>query len=158
VLVADIEHGERLINTDDPAALETLRHRPSHLTGTRRQVEDQFIALQSEHFSQLLGEIATDLRGATIELGRMLRIMEMSFVAVAMFVTVLVLMPTIVAMAMSVFMIVRVLMLVFKVVTVLRFVIMLVAVPVGMLLFVIVFVFRFVFLAHCFAIPSNISH
>ena len=156
MLVADVEHGERLINTNDPAALETLRHRPSHSTGTRRQVENQFIALQSEHFSQLLGEIGTDLRGAAIELGRMLRIMEMSFVAVAMFVTVLVLMPMIVVMAMSVFMIVRVLMPVFVVVTV--FVIVLVAVPVGMLLFVSVFVFMFVVLAHCFAIPSNISH
>ena len=84
MLVADVEHGERLINTNDPAALEALRHRPSHSTGARRHVENLFIALQNEHFSQFLGEISADPRGSAIKLSRVLRVVEMSLVSVAM--------------------------------------------------------------------------
>jgi len=144
--VADVEHGERLINTDDPAALEALRHRPSHSTGTRRHVKNLFIALQNKHFSQFLGEISADPRCSAIKLRRVLRIMEMSLVPLAMpvpmFVTVLV--------VVSMFVIVRVLMPVFVImvsvvmfVTMLGFVIMLVLMVV------------FVFFAHGFVIPSN---
>ena len=147
VLVADIEHRERLINTDDPAAHEALRHRPSHSTGTRCHVENLFSALQNEHFSQFLGEISADPRGPAIKLSRVLRVVEMSLVSVAMpvpmFVTVLV--------VVSMFVIVRVLMP--------MFVIMLVAVLGGMLMFVSVFMIVlmvvFVFFAHGFVIPSN---
>ena len=147
MLVADVEHGKRLINTNDPAALEALRHRPSHSTGTRRHVENLFIALQNEHFSQFLGEISADPRGSAIKLSRVLRVVEMSLVSVAMpvpmFVTVLV--------VVSMFVIVRVLMP--------MFVIMLVAVLGGMLMFVSVFMIVlmvvFVFFAHGFVIPSN---
>jgi hypothetical protein len=162
VLVADVEHGKRLINTNDPAALEALRHRPSHSTGTRRHVENLFVALQNEHFSQFLGEISADPRGSAIKLSRVLRVVEMSLVSVAMpvpmFVTVLV--------VVSMFVIVRVLMPVFVImvsvvmfVTMLGFVIMLVAVLGGMLMFVSVFMIVlmvvFVFFAHGFVIPSN---
>src|SRR5262245_62888181 len=52
VLVADIEHGDRLINTDDPATLEALRHWPSHSTGARRHVENLLVALQHKHRSE----------------------------------------------------------------------------------------------------------
>jgi hypothetical protein len=48
--MADVKHGERLINTDDSATLEPLRHRPSHSPGTRCHVEYLFISLQIEHF------------------------------------------------------------------------------------------------------------
>ena len=162
MLVADVEHGERLINTDDPAALEALRHRPSHSTGTRCHVENLFIALQNEHFSQFLGEISANPRGSAIKLSRVLRVVEMSLVSVAMplpmFVTVLV--------VVSMFVIVRVLMPMFVImvsvvmfVTMLGFVIMLVAVLGGMLMFVSVFMIVlmvvFVFFAHGFVIPSN---
>jgi hypothetical protein len=164
VLVADVEHGEGLINTDDPAALQALRHRSSHSTGTRRHVENLFISLQNEHFSQFLGEISADPRSSAIKLCRVLRIMEMSFVPVAMPMFVIVL----VVMAMGVLVIVCVLMPVFVVVfmtvmmsmvmfmAVLVLVTMLLAVLV-MLMFVsvIVLMFLFVFFAHCFTIPSN---
>jgi hypothetical protein len=157
VLVADIEHGEGLINTDDPAALQALRHRPGHSTGTRRQIENLFVALQNEHFSQFLGQISANSGGSAIKLCRVLRIMEMSLVPVAMAVFVIGSM----VMPVNMFVIVRVLMPMFVVVfaTVLMFVIMLVALMVlAMLMFVSVFMIVlmvvFVF-AHGFAIPSN---
>jgi hypothetical protein len=146
--VADVEHGKRLINTDDPAALEALRHRPSHSTGTRRHVENLFIALQNEHFSQFLGEISADPRGSAIKLSRVLRVVEMSLVSVAMpvpmFVTVLV--------VVSMFVIVRVLMPVFVIMV---SVVMFVAVLGGVSVFMIVLMVVFVFFAHGFVIPSN---
>ena len=161
--MADIKHGERLINTDDPAALEALRHRPSHSTGARRHIENLFVALQSEHFSQFLGQIGADLRGSAIELCRVLRIMEMSFVpvAVAMPVFVIVSMLMVVNMFVTVVMsvLVIVIMSVVMFVAVLVLVIMLVAVLVMLMfvgVFVIVLMFVFVFFAHCFAIPSQI--
>ena len=179
MLVSHIEHGKRLINTNDPAALEALRHRPSHSTGPRRHVENPLIALQDEHFSQFLGEISANPRGSAIKLRRVLRIMEMSFVPVAMPMFVIVSMLMVVTMfvtvavtaVVSMFMIARVLMPVFGVmfmtvlmsmvmfVAVLVLVIMLVAVLVMLMfvgVFVIVLMFVFVFFAHCFAIPSQI--
>jgi hypothetical protein len=148
VFVADVEHGKRLINTDDPAALEALRHRPSHSTGTRRHVENLFVALQNEHFSQFLGEISADPRGSAIKLSRVLRVVEMSLVSVAMpvpmFVTVLV--------VVSMFVIVRVLMPVFVIMV---SVVMFVAVLGGVSVFMIVLMVVFVFFAHGFVIPSN---
>jgi hypothetical protein len=173
VLVADVEHGERLINTDDPAALEALCHRPSHSTGTRRHVENLFIALQNEHFSQFLGEISTDPRGSAIKLRRVLRVMEMSLVPMAMpmFMTVAVLvvmsalvimgvlMPMFVSVIMSVFMFVAVLGIVIMLVTLIMNVRMAVALFMTMLMvvtvlpFVIMLMFVFIFFAHDF-IPS----
>jgi hypothetical protein len=151
VLVADIEHREGLINTDDPAALEALRHRPGHSTGTRRHIENLFVALQNEHFSQFLGEISADSGGSAIKLCRVLRIMEMSFVpvpvAMPVFVIVRVLMPVVVFLFMT-------MMSVVMLVTVLGFVIMLVAMLMFVTVFMIVLMVVFVF-AHGFAIPSN---
>jgi len=175
--VADIEHGEGLINTDDPAALQALRHRPGHSTGTRRHVENLFVALQNEHFSQFLGKVGANSRGSAIKLCRVLRIMKMSFVpvpvAMPVFVIVSMLMVVTVAvvviMSASVFVIGRVLMpvvvfvfmammsvvmLVTVFVTVLGFVIMLVAMLMFVSVFMIVLMVVFVF-AHGFAIPSN---
>ena len=153
MLVTHVEHGESLIHTNDPAALEALRHRPSHSTGARRHVEDLFIALQNEHFSQFLGEISADPRGAAIKLRRVLRIMEMSLVPVAMtmfvIVAVFVVMTMFVTVAVRMFMIVRVLMPAFMLMTVLMSLVMLMFVSVTMLMFV------FVFFAHGFTIPSN---
>jgi hypothetical protein len=84
MLVADLEHGESLINTDYLATLEALRHRSSYSTGPRRHIENPLIALQDEHFNQLLGKISANPRGAAIKLRRVLRIMEMRLVPVAM--------------------------------------------------------------------------
>jgi len=182
VLVADVEHGEGLINTDDPAALEALRHRPSHSTGTRRHVENLFVALQNEHFSQLLGEISANPRGSAIELCGVLRIMEMSLVpmrvAMSMIVTVAVLvvmsvlvimgvlMPVFVTAFMSMIMFVAVLEIVTMLLTLIMNVRMAVAMFVTMLmvmsvlLFVIMrmFVFMFVFFSHgCIILSSRFS-
>jgi hypothetical protein len=147
VLVADIEHGKRLINTNDPTTLEPLRHRPSHSTGPRCHVENLFVPLQDKHFSQFLGEISTNSRGSAIKLRRVLRIMEMSFVPVS------VAMPVFVIVSML--MVVTVAVLVVMSVGVLVFVIVRVAALVVMLMFVavIVLMFVFVFFAHDFIIP-----
>lgn len=155
MLVTHVEHGERLIHTNDPAALKALRHRPSHSTGTRRHVENLFVALQNKHFSQFLGEISADPRGAAIKLRRVLRIMEMSLVPVAMtmfvIVAVFVVMTMFVTVAVSMFVVVRVLMPVFgfMLMTMLMSIVMLMFVSVTMLMF------AFVFFAHGFTIPSN---
>jgi len=151
--VAHIEHGEGLINTDDPAALEALRHRPSHSTGPRRDVENLFVPLQDKHFSQFLGEIRANPRGSAIKLRRVLRVMEMSFVPVAM--------PVFVSVIMSVFMFVAV----FGIVIMLEAVIINVRMPVAMfvtilmvvtvLRFVIMLTFVFMFLTHDFIILSS---
>src|SRR5215471_814390 len=102
MLVADLEHGESLINTDYLATLEALRHRSSYSTGPRRHIENPLIALQDEHFNQLLGKISANPRSAAIKLRRVLRIMEMRLVPVAM--TMLMLVPMFVTMAVLVVM------------------------------------------------------
>jgi hypothetical protein len=122
MLVADIEHRQRLIDTYDPAAFQTLRHRPSHSTGAGRHVENPFVALQSEHLGQSVSEISADLRRPAIELRGVLRIMETSFVLVPM--AMLVTVPA--------FMIMRVMM----------------TVLVIMVMIVIMFVIAFVFFFH----------
>ena len=86
VLVSDIEHGESLIDTDDPASFQPLRHRPSYSTGARRQVENLFIALQREHIAQFLGQIVADLRGPAVKLSGMLWVMKARLVIVRMIV------------------------------------------------------------------------
>ena len=149
VLVADVEHGERLINTDDPAALEALSDRPSHSTGTRRHVENLFIALQHKHFSEFLGEISADPRGSPIKLRRVLRIMEMSFMAMPVIVTVAVLVVMSALVIMGVIVCVA-LVLVAVVTSVSMAMAMIMNMPmiVNTLLFVIVFVFVFAFVTH----------
>ena len=166
MLVADVEHGERLINTDDPAPLEALGDRPSHSTGAGRHVKNLFIPLQNKHFSQFLGEVSANPRDSPIKLLRVLRIMEMSLVPMAMpmFVRVSVLMvmtvfvTMVVLVIMRMFMTVRVLMPGFMFMTVLMSMFMLMPVTVlVMLMFISVtmLVFVFVFFAHGFTIPSN---
>src|SRR5215510_6814999 len=116
MLVADLEHGESLINTDYLATLEALRHRSSYSTGPRRHIENPLIALQDEHFNQLLGKISANPRGAAIKLRRVLRIMKMRLVPVAMTMlmlvpmTMLMLVPMFVTMAVLVVMSVLVIM------------------------------------------------
>src|SRR5262249_52917185 len=159
MLVADLEHGERLINTDHLAALEPLRHRPSDATGPRRHIENPLIALQDEHFNQLLGKISANPRRAAIKLRRVLRIMEMRLVPVAMtmlmFVSASVLVVLIVLVIMGVSMpvfmtvIMKVRMAVAMFVTVLVVMIM---------LFVIMLVFVLPFFAHnCIVLSDRFS-
>jgi hypothetical protein len=153
VLVPDVEHGERLINANDPTALKPLRDRPSHSTGPRRDVENSLIALQDQHFSQFLGEISADSRRSAIKLRRVLRIMEMSLVpmnvTMSMFVSVF--MPVFVDVIVCVGIVF---------VTVVMNVRMAVAMLVTMLVLVIVLsvimrMFVFMFVAHRFIVPSS---
>jgi hypothetical protein len=153
VLVPDVEHGERLINANDPTALKPLRHRPSHSTGPRRDVENSLIALQDQHFSQFLGEISADSRRSAIKLRRVLRIMEMSLVpmSVTMSMFVSVFMPVFVDVIVCVGIVF---------VTVVMNVRMAVAMLVTMLVLVIVLsvimrMFVFMFVAHRFIVPSS---
>src|SRR5262249_28271268 len=182
MLVADLEHGERLINTDHLATLEALRHRSSYSTGPRRHIENPLIALQDEHFNQLLGKISANPRGAAIKLRRVLRIMEMRLVPVAMtmlmFVSASVLvvmsvlvimgvsMPVFVSMIVSVFMPVLVdvivcvgIVFVTVIMKVRMAVVMLVTVLVVMsMLFVIMLVFVLPFFAHnCIVLSDPFS-
>jgi hypothetical protein len=101
--VADIEHRQRLIDAYDPAAFQSLRHRPGDSTGTGRHVEDRFAAFQREHLGQSVGQIGADLRGPAIELRRMLRIMETGLVLVPMAMVVLVTVLVFVIVGMTVF-------------------------------------------------------
>ena len=98
--VADVEHGERLIDPNDPPALQALRHRPGHAPRACRHVENQLIAFEHEHFGQLLRQIRANLGDPPIELRRMLRIVEPGLLPVPM----TVIMP--VAVPMTVFVIV----------------------------------------------------
>jgi hypothetical protein len=159
--MANVEHGKRLINTDDLAALETLRHRPSHPTSTRRQVKNQFITFENEHFGEFLGEFSAYLRVAPIKLCGVLRVMEMSFgpvamtVIVTMFVTVAMLVVMSVLMPVSVIVFMSITMFVDAPRIMLVAVIMTMRVVVIVLLFVIMLVFVFMFVAHRFIIPSS---
>jgi hypothetical protein len=165
MLMANVEHGQRLIDTDDPAALEALRHRPSHSTSARRQVKNQFITFENEHFGEFLGEFSADLRTAAIKLCGVLRVMEMSFGPVAMAMLVVmsalvimgVLMPVSVIVFMSMTMFVaapRIMTMIMNLrMTVAMFPIMRVVVIV--LLFVIMRMFVLMFFAHDFIIPSS---
>jgi hypothetical protein len=131
VLVADIKHGKRLIDTDHPPAFNAVRHRPRHPACSGRQIENLFIALQYEHIRQLPGQLRAHLRDAAVELGRVLRIVEAPSIAVlvrvAVFVAVLVMMTVIVSVFVT------------------RLVFVAVLVPVS----VIVAVVMFMFVCHC---------
>src|SRR5262249_13244119 len=157
-------------NTDHLAALEPLRHRPSDATGPRRHIENPLIALQDEHFNQLLGKISANPRRAAIKLRRVLRIMEMRLVPVAMtmlmFVSasVLVVMSVLVIMGVSMHVFVSVIVCVGIVfMTVIMKVRMAVAMLVTVLvvmsmLFVIMLVFVLPFFAHnCIVLSDRFS-
>jgi hypothetical protein len=149
MLVAHVEHGERLINTDDPATREPLGHRPSHSSGPRCHVEDPFVSLQIEHFSKFFGEISADSRDSAVKLRRVLWIMKVSFLPVAMpmFATVSMLVIVSVLMRVFVFMTMVMSMVMFVGVIALMSVIIFLAVTVIM--------FVFMFLTHGFFIPSS---
>jgi hypothetical protein len=157
MLVTNVEHGQRLINTNDPTALKPLRHRPRHSTGPRRHVENPLIALQDEHFSQFLGKISADLRRAPIELCGVLRVMKMSLVPVAMAMVMFVAVSVIMVVTMFVIVGVLMLMLVSVIMNLRLAVAMFVTVfmVVIVLLFVIMRMFVLMFFAHDFIIPSG---
>jgi hypothetical protein len=137
--MADIEHGESLIDTDDSAGSQALRHRPGHPARARGQVKNLLIALQRQHVGQLFRQINADLRGAAVELGRVLRIIEATSVTVPVFVAVLMVMAMIVML-----LLVR---LVGMPMFAIPFVIVLVP--------VFVFAFVFVFVCHYFLSPRS---
>jgi hypothetical protein len=99
VVVADVEHRQRLIDAENPPALEGLGQRPGDTTGTRGKVKDHFAAFERQRFDQLAGQIGSDIRqGAAVKFRRMRRIVEARFLA--MIVGVVVEMPMIVRVVM----------------------------------------------------------
>jgi hypothetical protein len=101
VLVADIKHRHRLIDADDAPALELLRQWPRHSSRTGRQVKNQLIAFERQRFDQFGRQVTSHIRQATlIELGGMRRIVETSFMFVAVRMTVIVLVSVSVVMVM----------------------------------------------------------
>jgi hypothetical protein len=82
MVMANVEHRQRLINTENPAALERLGQRPGDTTGTRGKVEDRFATFERQRFDQLLGQIGADIRQApAVKFRRMSRIVEARFLA-----------------------------------------------------------------------------
>ena len=52
--MTDIEHRQRLIDTDNLCIFELLRERPRDPTRARCQIEHQLAALEDEHLNQLV--------------------------------------------------------------------------------------------------------
>ena len=108
VLMADVEHRQRLIDADDAPAVQPLRHRSGHAAGAGGHVKHSFVAFEREHLSQLLRQIAANLGDPLIEPRGVRWVVETSLVLVAVFVTVLsfvsfvAVVPVLVIMLMSV--------------------------------------------------------
>ena len=154
VLMADVEHRQRLIDADDAPAVQPLRHRSGHAAGAGGHVEHSFVAFEREHLSQLLRQIAADLGDPPVKFRGVRWVVEMSLVLMAvtviMWMLVIVVTSVVVAMLVTMWMFrgvilaVTVLMFVVVFVTVLSFVffvvIVRVVVIVGMLVTMIMFV------------------
>ena len=83
MMMADVEHGQRLVDADDAARLHLLRQRPGNPPRARRQIQNRFAALQRQRLDQLGRQLAAHVRqAALVELGGMSRIFETRFVIV----------------------------------------------------------------------------
>jgi hypothetical protein len=136
VPMADVEHGQRLINPDDPAALKPFRNRSRHSTGAGRQVENYFIPFQRKHVGQFFSEISADLGNSAIKISCVLGIIEPRLVIVSVSMLMSVPVPMIVCVTM--FVVVSMCMVVFVRVLVAT---MLMAVAMSLLVFMRVAVF-----------------
>jgi len=136
VPVADVEHGQRLINTDDSAAFKPFRNRSRHSTGAGRQVKNYFIPFQRKHVGQFFSEISADLGNSAIKISCVLGIIEPRLVIVSVSMLMSVPVPMIVCVA--VFVIMSMCMVVFVCVLVAT---MLMAVAMSLLVFMRVAVF-----------------
>ena len=91
MVMADIEHRQRLVDTDDAAGLHLLRQRPGNPPGARGQIQNRFVTLQRQRLDQLGRQLAAHVRqAALVELGGMSGIFETRFVIVAMGIAVVV--------------------------------------------------------------------
>jgi hypothetical protein len=161
--VADVEHGQSLIDADDAAAFKPFCNWPRYSASAGRHVEDYFIPFQRQHVGQFFCQLSADLRNAAIKVSRVLRVIEPRLVIVSvsmlMSVTVrmIVCMAVFVSMSLCLLMLVcmfvaamslavslSVLVLVRVAMTVLVFVSMLMAVSVAMIVFVLMAVTGFV--------------
>src|ERR1051326_5418839 len=73
MLVADIEHRERLIDSANTSGLQALCERSRDPSGARRKIQNEFVAFEGEHFNELFCQIAANpaRSGAPIVLRRM---------------------------------------------------------------------------------------
>ena len=85
MVMADVEHRQRLVDADDAAGLHLLRQRPGDPPGARGQIQNRFAALERQRLDQLGRQLAAHVRqAALVELGGMSGIFETRFVIVAM--------------------------------------------------------------------------
>ena len=85
MVMADIEHRQRLVDTDDAARLHLLRQRPGNPPGARGQIQNRFVTLQRQRLDQFCRQLAAHVRqAALVELGGMSGIFETRFVIVGM--------------------------------------------------------------------------
>ena len=93
VPVADVEHGQSLIDADDAATFKSFSNRPRYSAGTGCYVQDYFVPFQRQHVRQFFCQLSADLRNAAVKVGCMLRVMKarLVIVPVSMLVTVLML-------------------------------------------------------------------
>jgi len=104
VPVADVEHGQSLIDADDAAAFKSFGNRPRYSAGTGCYVQDYFVPFQRQHVRQFFCQLSADLRNAAVKVGCMLRVMKARLVIVPVSMLVTVLMLIFVRMAMFVVM------------------------------------------------------
>jgi hypothetical protein len=78
MVVTNIKHRKRLIYTDDPAGLQSLRNRPRSPPGTGCQVKHRLVPLQGEHLDHLFRKRGADSRysRAPVEFRRVRGIMK----------------------------------------------------------------------------------
>src|SRR5580765_3900400 len=106
MMMTDVEHRLGLVDTDDFAAFDLLGQRPGHPAGASGDVEHQLLALEREHFDQLVRQGSSDTgQPAPVEVGGVRRIVKARLVVVA--VTVGGVVFVLVAMGMIVFVTVR---------------------------------------------------
>ena len=60
MLVADIEHREGLIHSDNASGLQALCERSRNASRPGRKVKNEFMASQGEHFDQLFRQVAAN--------------------------------------------------------------------------------------------------
>jgi hypothetical protein len=82
------EHGNGLIDADDPPALDVLGQRPGDSPRAGRQIENDLTAFERQHFDQFIRERSTNTRHrrTPVELGGVRGIVKSGLVPVAVIV------------------------------------------------------------------------
>ena len=103
MLVADVEHRQRLIDADDAPAFEMFGQWTSDPPGAGGEIENQFVAFQRQHLDQFFRQGAAHAgERSPIKLGGVSWIVKAGFVLVAVFMVVGMLMRVIMAVIVNV--------------------------------------------------------